>query len=488
MNAPANLPAEQSAHPIEVIKSIVARKANDFKMVLPSHISVDKFQRTIATAALSNPTLLGCDRQSLLIAAMKLAQDGLLPDGREAALVPFKSWNKETHETVWQVQAMPMAWGLRKKILQSGQVVSLETGLVYRAELESGHFLYEIGIDPPIRHRPKLDLTTEETADTEIVAAYSIARIKAEGGDPYWSVEVMRRSEIDKVRQASQTGALGRVVKGGQNAGKPITPKGPWVDWYGEMARKTVLRRHSKVLPMSGDLFETIERDTEEELRAAGAARLLAEKVDAPVALPTNDQLDAQNDDHDPETGEVRDSRGLTETDEETARALDAGPAAEDEAETEQADEAEQSNADPHTGKPYADKRRHVLEAIAGAKDHAQLLDAQRVAKKYVKALPDDVKAEINAAYAAALEQHPAPEAKAEDAGEAEPSDDDKPAWAEPVAAVRAKIEAATDRASWSAADTAFQRIMAGLPDDVRDELDDELLAKRRALSGETGK
>jgi hypothetical protein len=164
MNAVA--PARREPAPIEVLKGIVARRAEDFKMVLPSHITVDKFQRTIATAALANPQLMSCDRQSLLIAAMKLAQDGLLPDGREAALVPFKTWNKDTRENVWMVQAMPMAWGVRKKILQSGQVVSLETGLVYRAEMEGGNFIYEIGMDPPIRHRPKLDMTDEETGMT----------------------------------------------------------------------------------------------------------------------------------------------------------------------------------------------------------------------------------------------------------------------------------------------------------------------------------
>jgi recombination protein RecT len=182
MNAVAQ--ARREPAPIEVLKGIVARRAEDFKMVLPSHITVDKFQRTIATAALANPQLMSCDRQSLLIAAMKLAQDGLLPDGREAALVPFKTWNKDTRENVWMVQAMPMAWGVRKKILQSGQVVSLETGLVYRAEMEGGNFIYEIGMDPPIRHRPKLDMTDEETGDDQIVAAYSIARIKSDTGAP----------------------------------------------------------------------------------------------------------------------------------------------------------------------------------------------------------------------------------------------------------------------------------------------------------------
>lgn len=410
MNAPSNLPASQRAPTaIDVLKANVSKRADDFKMVLPGHISVDKFQRTIATAALSNPMLLKCDRQSLLIAAMKLAQDGLLPDGREAALVPFKARKKVDGKwsDSWLVQAMPMAWGLRKKILQSGQVVSLETGLVYRAELESGHFIYEIGMDPPIRHRPKLDLTGEETADTEIVAAYSIARIKnGEGATPYWSVEVMRRTEIDKVRQTSQTGAVGKTDRDG----KAIPPKGPWVDWYGEMARKTVLRRHSKVLPMSGDVLDAIDRDRDDEIAAESAAAMLATQPDAPLVLPQ----------HDEETGELiednsatsagvqiepeRDpATGMTMVDEETARALDAGEGggafdqSGDPGPQPERDGTGDEPLDPYRGQPWAEKRREILDNLADAKHPNTVAAISKDLDRHYAAFPEAVQRELDA-------------------------------------------------------------------------------------------
>lgn len=372
--------------PIDVLKSIVARKADEFKVALPSHISVDKFQRTIATAALSNPQLLKCERTSLLLAAMKLAQDGLLPDGREAALVPFKTRKKDGNQWVdsWQVQPMPMVYGLRKKVLQSGEIASLETGLVYRAEIEGGHFIYEIGMDPPIRHRPKLDLTPEEMADEHIVAAYSIARIKNPNGDAYWSVEVMRRVEIDKVRQTSQTGALGKKDR----QGKAIPPKGPWVDWFGEMARKTVLRRHSKVLPMSGDIHETIDRDREEELRAEGAARLLETIPDEPIRLPSSDQLDEQIDE---ETGEVTEpATGLTEVDEETARALDAR-------QDDDSDQGTEGGEEP----PYAAKVQELRAGIAGAKTTAALKKVEGEFLNHAVVLPAEIGDELEQAIVA---------------------------------------------------------------------------------------
>jgi hypothetical protein len=69
------------------------------------------------------------------------------------------------------------------------------------------------------------------------------------------SYEIMRRFEINKVRQMSQTGADGQTDR----QGKPIPPKGPWVDWFAEMAKKTVMRRHAKTLPMSGDVLIDVE-------------------------------------------------------------------------------------------------------------------------------------------------------------------------------------------------------------------------------------
>lgn len=401
MNAPSTDLAVRSDTPIDKLKANLTSRADEFRMVLPAHINVDKFQRTIATAAMSNPQLLDCDRRSLLLAAMKLAQDGLLPDGREAALVPFKVWNKDTRTTTWQVQPMPMAYGLRKKILQSGQVVSLETGLVYRAEMEGGHFIYEIGMDPPIRHRPKLDLTIEQTADDQIVAAYSIARIKSENGDPYWSVEVMRRSEIDKVRQSSQTGAVGRKTRDG----KPIEPKGPWVEWYGEMARKTVLRRHSKVLPMSGDIFETFERDREEELRAEGAARLLDHMPEPPQVLPSNEELGERID---PETGEVTEepardpSTGMTEVDEETARQLDAGQGEVVEPQQPEAeDPAEQPDVASDLAADWRAKADELLGGIRNAKRESYLDAVQDDYVELCQQMPKQLCDELEAAFSA---------------------------------------------------------------------------------------
>src|SRR5260370_37569637 len=62
---------------------------------LPAHVSVDKFKRVLITAVSSNPELLYANRRTLFTAAVRCASDGLLPDGREAALVVYNTRVKQ---------------------------------------------------------------------------------------------------------------------------------------------------------------------------------------------------------------------------------------------------------------------------------------------------------------------------------------------------------------------------------------------------------
>jgi recombination protein RecT len=308
------------------LRTQLETRADDFKMALPAHITPEKFQRTVITAAQSNPDILKADRGSLITACMKAAQDGLLPDGREAALVTFNT-RKKGDDGQWYsltlAQYMPMVFGLRKKILQSGEISAIETNVVYRREVEEGHFVFEGGTEAMLRHRPMLDLTDEDLADDNIVAAYSVATMK----DGSKSFEVMRRAEINKVRQVSQTGATGKTTRDG----KAISPKGPWVDWFAEMARKTVMRRHSKTLPMSGDILDVEAND--DALYARSAHHALAADVGGEPTLipPTREQVGEVP--HDPASGEVLDDDTNAELDREglAAMARDAGEGPADE-------------------------------------------------------------------------------------------------------------------------------------------------------------
>jgi recombination protein RecT len=246
---------------VDQFKNQVATRESDFRMALPAHIPVERFMRVVNTAVTGNPDLLNADRVTLFQSAMKAAQDGLLPDGRDGALVIFGG----------KVQWMPMIAGILKKIRNSGELVSISAYVAY----SNDEFEYSLGDEERISHRPALD----DRGRPRLV--YAIAKTK--DGGVYR--EVMTVAEVEKVRAVSRA----------KNAG-------PWKDWWDEMARKTVLRRLAKRLPMSTDLDDLIRRDDAlydfDGARGAGSGaqppKTLAGRLDALAGVAA-----------DPETGEV---------------------------------------------------------------------------------------------------------------------------------------------------------------------------------------
>lgn len=195
---------------------------------LPKHITADRFKRVVLTAVNLNPDLAKSDRRSLFNACMKCAADGLLPDGREAALVPFGN----------QATYMPMVFGIIKKLRQSGEIAAISARIVYQAEVDSGRFQFKIvDGEEKLSHEPML---TGERGKAVIV--YATARFK----DGTVQNEPMTVADVEKVRQASRA----------KNSG-------PWTQWWDEMARKTAVRRLSKYLPLSAEDMRVVDRDDE---------------------------------------------------------------------------------------------------------------------------------------------------------------------------------------------------------------------------------
>lgn len=206
-----------------------------FQAALPAHIPLDKFQRVAATAVANNAELVQAERTSLYSACMKAAQDGLLPDGREAALVIFNT--KDGDRWIKKAQYMPMVAGVLKKIRNSGELKDLSAHVVYSND-RFDYYIDDAG--EHLVHRPLLD---GDRGPFRL--AYAVATTK-EGGR---YIEVMTKDQVDDVASVSKS----KDSKG--------NPTGPWRDWYPEMARKTVIRRLSKRLPMSTDLDDLLHRD-----------------------------------------------------------------------------------------------------------------------------------------------------------------------------------------------------------------------------------
>ena len=164
--------------PIEAMRGTLVKMSSEFQAALPPQIPVEKFIRTTLTAVQMNPDLLGADRRSLLGAAMKAAQDGLLLDGREAAPVIFRTKDGP------KVQYMPMVGGILKKIRNSGELASISAQVAY----ENNQFEYTLGDEEHISHKPFLGADRGRP-----LAVYAIAKTK----DGAIYREVMSVSDVD---------------------------------------------------------------------------------------------------------------------------------------------------------------------------------------------------------------------------------------------------------------------------------------------------
>lgn len=222
--------------PRDQAKVLVDDIAADLRLALPPTISYDHFRATFITAVANNPEILTCDLQTVKTALMKAATDNLMPDNREAAIVPFWTKMKDgdgKEKSVKVAQYMPMVYGIRKRALELGGA-RITAECVY----ENDFYDSEQGDAPFIRHK-RAPLGQPRG---EIIGAYSIFKDEKE--------RVLHREEM-----AKEDIEVARSVSKAAN--------GPgWTKFYSEFCRKTVVRRGSKSVPSLPEKLRTIiERD-----------------------------------------------------------------------------------------------------------------------------------------------------------------------------------------------------------------------------------
>lgn len=258
--------------PVAAIKHGLEQMRPQFAVALPKHISPERFERTVLTALNNNSDLAACDRRSLFNACTKAAQDGLLPDGREGALVVFKDKNGKK-----LVQWMPMTYGLIKLMRQSGEIDSVGARIVFQKEIDERRFEYIISDGrEQLRHEPML---WGERGEKVLVYAY--VRWK----DGHIDYLPMHRDDVLKRKKASRA----------------KSEFGPWSQWEDEMWQKSAIKALAKRMPLSATLQRTIDRDDEpsEFEKLKGEALQSIEAAGAMMGAP---QIE-----HDPDTGEVTD-------------------------------------------------------------------------------------------------------------------------------------------------------------------------------------
>lgn len=228
---PATAVAEKTVNPMESLRAQLEKRSDELKRALPQHMPPERFIRVVLTAVQLNADLLTVNRQSLWNSCLRAAQDGLLPDGREGAIVPFKD-NNQRSPTNGQVVAqwMPMTYGLLKRFRNSGQFKSITANIV-REKDEFQYWIDEHG--EHLRHVPVDEVSKP-------IKAYALAVTKGGGT----MIKVLSHAEIEKRR------AVSRAKDG------PM-----WREWWDEAAMKTVLRNLHKRLPTSSDLDDLMRRD-----------------------------------------------------------------------------------------------------------------------------------------------------------------------------------------------------------------------------------
>jgi len=220
---------------MENLKGMLQKALPRLQEVAASSIDPKRMIRLVAAAASRNPKLLECTPISVVSSLMTSAQLGLEPVGPlgQAYLVPY--WNGQARVNEAQLQIGYR--GLIELARRSGAISSLEAHVVY----EKDAFELVYGLASDIVHKPYLD-----GDPGQLRAVYAVARFK----DGSVQFEVMTRAQVETIKARSQ---------GGKN------DKGPWATDYDEMARKTVVKRLCKYLPLSVEMADAIQIDNAAE-------------------------------------------------------------------------------------------------------------------------------------------------------------------------------------------------------------------------------
>lgn len=209
--------------------------------LLPDAEAVRRFRRVVTQALVKNPDLLNCTPESVVASVFEAAAMGLEPTGAAggAHLVPYNTniGSKDRPHWVKLAQLIPDYRGIIRLVTKPpSEIASMEARVVK----EGDAFAYTLGSDAIVQHVPSLAPDRSTKATTHV---YSIARLRA-GGPPLHDVE--DRAGIE------------RVQKRGKERGFS-----PWASDWDEMAKKTIIKRHSKVLPVRPEIRSILIREDE---------------------------------------------------------------------------------------------------------------------------------------------------------------------------------------------------------------------------------
>lgn len=207
------------------MQSFIAQRKDALSQMMPNKSSVERFMRIVVSAVTKDPKLLNCDPVSIYTSMSACAQLGLEPLMGRVYFVPFG-----------KTCTMMIGYqGLVDLVRRSGEVDDITAHVVY----ENDKFEIQYGCDETVIHTP-----TVHGPRGKPLGAYAVGWLKTGAKKVEW----MNYEDIEEIRKGSQ----------GKNAG-------PWKDHWGEMARKTVVRRIVKLLPVCIEAQQAIQIEDDRE-------------------------------------------------------------------------------------------------------------------------------------------------------------------------------------------------------------------------------
>lgn len=260
--------------PKQQVRHYLESMQGDISKALPAHMTPERMTNIALTVIRSNPELLECTVPSLLGAVVQAAQLGLEPGLiGHCYFVPFNNKKKIDGKDVWQkdVQFLIGYKGMIDLARRSGHMKNIYAYTVH----ENDAFEYELGLEPKLHHKPAIG---DRGA---LIYVYGVAHFK-DGG---YHMEIMSKTEIERIKGSSKAGTYG-----------------PWKDHYEEMAKKTVIRRMFKYLPISIEIQDNVSKDetvrkditSEPEPIEYTDAEFTEEGSDQETTPPESDPFDGQ--------------------------------------------------------------------------------------------------------------------------------------------------------------------------------------------------
>lgn len=246
----AHQSAPASVAPLEVKKKqkTLVDFLQDYKgqmqMALPKHISVDRMLRITMSEIRRVPKLKECTPASFIGSVMQCCQLGLEPGTLgQAYLLPYKNskLSKEAGHDVYECQFILGYKGMIDLARRSGHISNISPRIVR----ESDQFDFCFGLIEKCDHKPIF------VKGSPVTGVYAVVRFK----DGSHQFDYMPAEEINVIRD--KTANYSWWIKDGRKEwNKPI-----WEEYYDEMAKKTVLRRMFKYLPISIELQNALALD-----------------------------------------------------------------------------------------------------------------------------------------------------------------------------------------------------------------------------------